>query len=137
MKISFRSHLAAGLACLVLAACATERPVPGEPSAVASHGKRITTRQAFRNLMAGKIFSNELGFGRCHTDGTLTGEINGRKLTGFWHWEGRFFCRSIGLGGEYFDSDCQTVFISGDELTVVRKRGKGETVTYRLQTPES
>ena len=132
-----RSRFAASLCVVVLAACTTQHPIPQEPSAEASGKRRITTKQGFRNLVAGRTFSNELGSGMCLGDGTMTGEFDGRRLTGYWYWEDRFFCRDIRLGGRYLDSDCQIVFIAGDELTVIRKRGKGETVTYRLQTPGS
>ena len=89
--------------------------------------------------MAGRTFSNAHGSGMCLTDGTMTGEFNGRKLTGYWYWDDRFFCRTIRLGGESLGSDCQTVFISDDEVTLVRSRGQGqgESVTYRLSAPGS
>ena len=132
-----RSRFAASLCVVVLAACTTQHPIPQEPSAEASGKRRITTKQGFGNLVAGRTFTNELGSGMCLGDGTMTGEFDGRKLTGYWYWEDQFFCRDIRLGDRHLDSDCQIVFISGDELTVIRKRGKGETETYRLQPPGS
>ena len=137
MKIRLGSYLAIGLAALVLAACTTEGPVHQEPPVEGSGGKRITTRQAFINLVAGKIFSNELGSGMCLSDGTMTGEFDGHTLTGYWYWEDRFFCRDIRLGRKHLGSDCQILSVSEDVLTVVRNRGKGETVTYRLLAPGS
>ena len=126
-----------GLAVAVLAGCAAESPIHHEPQVDVSGEWRVTTRQAFRNLVAGRTFSNDLGSGKCLADGTMTGEFGGRRLTGYWHWEDGFFCRDIRVGAEYLGSDCQIVLISGDKLTVVRNRGNGEKVTYRLHAPGS
>ena len=137
MRIRMWLRLAAALAVLVLAGCAAERPVHPESPVEVSDGKRITTIQGFRDLVAGRTFINELGSGKCLADGVMTGEFGGRRLTGYWYWEDRFFCRDIRLGNEYLGADCQVVLISGDELTLVRNRGKGERVTYRLLDPDS
>ena len=137
MGIRLYSHVVVGLAVLVAAGCATQPPAHPEQQAGVSGEKRVTTRKAFRNLVVGRTFSNDLGSGKCLADGTMTGEFGGRRLTGYWHWEDRFFCRNIRVGTEYLGSDCQIVLISGDELTVVRNRGKGEKVTYRLHASGS
>lgn len=137
VNLPIRAYPGVGLAVLVLAACAAERPISPGPSAEASSQKRITTRQGFRSFVVGKIFRNELGSGRCLPDGTMTGTFDGRNLTGYWYWEDQYFCRNIKVGNKHFDSDCQILFVSGDELTVVRNRGEGETVAYRLFSPES
>ena len=137
MKTRVWPHVVVGLAVLVLVGCAAEAPIRHESPVEVSGEKRVTTRQAFRNLVVGRTFSNDLGSGRCLADGTMTGEFGGRRLTGYWYWEDGFFCRDIRVGPEYLGSDCQIVLISEDELTVVRNRGNGEKVTYQLHAPGS
>ena len=78
------------------------------------------------------MFSNDLGVGVLHEDGTITGRFDGQKLTGTWHWEDRFFCRSVRLGEEDLGADCQLMILWGDQVIIVRNRGAGEQETYRL-----
>lgn len=141
MRIPFTLHLAAACAVLLLTGCATDYRDTLD-SAMDSMKERmgigrITTEQEFRDLVVGKTFSNDQGSGMCHADETITGEIDGKKLTGYWYWEGEHFCQTIRLGDEFLGSDCQVVFVSGDKMTVVPNEGTGDRVTYRLLPPGS
>ena len=131
MNVSSRIGFAAGLAALALTACAPP-PADPDPAAEPSSGIRVATERALRDAIVGRTFSNDLGVGILHEDGTMTGRFDGRKLTGTWHWEGRLFCRSIRLGEEDLGADCQIMLLSGDQIIIVRNRGTGDKETYRL-----
>ena len=105
-------------------------------SKTASSRKRITTEQAFRDLVVGRKMSNEHGFSMLHEDGSLSGEFGEGRLSGTWSWEGKFLCRIARHGNKNLGLDCQAVAVSGDKVTFTRKKGKGKKATYRLHAPE-
>lgn len=137
MRIPFISHLAAACAVLLLTGCAMDYRGAYDSMKERLGMGRIATEQEFRDLVVGSTLSNDQGFVTCHADETMTGEIDGRKLTGYWFWEGEHFCRTVRLGDEFLGSDCQVMFVSGDKLTFVRGEGTGDKVTYRLDSPGS
>ena len=141
MRIPIISHLAAACAVLLLTGCATDYRDTMDSMVDSVKERmgigRITTEQEFMDLVVGKTFSNDQGSGMCHADETITGEIDGKKLTGYWYWEGEHLCRTIRLGDEFLGSDCQGVFVSGDKMTVVGNEGAGDKVSYRLLPPGS
>lgn len=107
----------------------TSGAVPGK--------RRITTEQEYRDAVVGKRFGNKDGHFVIHDDGSYTGEFGGKTQTGEWTWEGEFYCRSGKLGNRKLKRDCLVVFVEGDTLTGIRKKGKGKKLTYRLQEPDS
>ena len=132
MNVSSRIGFAAGLAALALSACAPPPPAAPDPAAEPSSGVRVATERALRDAVVGRVFSNDRGTGVLLEDGTMAGRFDGRKLTGTWHWEDRFFCRTIRLDEEDFGPDCQIMLLSGDRIIIVRNRGTGDKETYRL-----
>ena len=94
--------------------------------------RRIRTEREFLDVVAGRKMTNETGFATNRKDGTLTGKLDKRQLTGSWSWEDGFFCRIGKLGNHNFGLDCQTVVVSGDSVTFTQEKGKGKKVTYRL-----
>ena len=122
----------------VSGAPAATAPQAGEASSAAVPGKRrITTEQEYRDAVVGRRFSNKDGNYVIHDDGTFTGKFGGKKLTGKWTWEGEFFCRSGKLGSKKVPRDCHVIFMEGDTMTGLRKKGKGRKFTYRLQESDS
>ncbi|MBT6191141.1 MAG: hypothetical protein HOI22_12880 [Tateyamaria sp.] len=65
-------------------------------------------------------------------DGTITGKINGAKLSGRWNWSKGRFCRNVRVGTKDRGTDCQKVYLSGNLMKVVGQKSKKETV-YILQ----
>ena len=133
MRIPCIPRLVAVCAALLLTGCAMDYRGAMDSVKERLGIGRITTEQEFKDLVVDRTFSNEQGFGTCHADETMTGEIDGRKLTGHWFWQDEHFCRTIRLGDEFLGSDCQVLYVSGDKLTVVRNEGTGDKVIYRLQ----
>ena len=105
-------------------------------SKTVSSKKRITTEQAFRDLLVGRKLSIENGYSILHEDGSLGGEFGESPLTGTWSWEGKFLCRIARHGNKNLGLDCLAVAVSGDNVTFTRKKGKGKKVTYRLEAPD-
>ena len=129
--MGIRTHisLGVGLALVVLAACGqfAQADEAGSPL-----DGRIMNEEQFRAALVGKKIDLGGGYVVTHEDGKLTGKVGNKKLTGKWAWKGEYYCRIVRLDGEKMPFDCQVIIISGDELTIVRKKGKGEQIVYRI-----
>ena len=118
---------ACGIALVVLTAS-------GVQAEGASLGKRrITTEQEYRDEIVGKRAVTKHGYVVPHEDGTMSGKIRGKKLTGKWWWKGEYFCRTFKVGSKSYGQDCQTQFLEGDRLTGRRKMGKGKAFSVRIE----
>ena len=137
MRIPFISHLAIALGVLLLTGCAMDVRVALDSMKQRLGISRITSDQEFRDLVVGRTFSNDQGSATYHADETMSGELDGRTLTGYWFRDDEPLCRTIRLGDEFMGSDCQALFVSGDRMTVVGDEGMGEKETYRLPPPGS
>lgn len=127
-QVTMRSA-ACGIALVALASIGIGGAAEG-----ASPGKRrITTEQEYRDELVGKRLVTEHGYVVAHDDGTISGKIGGKKLTGKWWWKGKYFCGTIKLGGKSRGRDCQTQFLEGDRLTGRRKEGKGKPFAAHIQ----
>ena len=137
MRIPFISHLAIALVVLLLTGCAMDVRVALDSVKQRFGISRITSDQEFRDTVVGRVFSNDRGSATYHADETMSGELDGQALTGYWFWDDDLLCRTIRLGDEFLGSDCQALFVSGDRMTVVGNEGTGEKETYRLPPPGS
>lgn len=95
--------------------------------------KRIKTEKQMRQLVVGKKLVTGNGYSFVNADGTLTGKFSGKKFSGNWIWNGRFWCRNGVLGGKEIGSDCQVWEIDGNKLRYTRKKGKGDAVVATLE----
>ena len=109
----------------------------GAASAANSGKKKIETEQEFRDVVVEKRLSNKHGYTMVHEDGTLSGDFGGKKMTGTWSWDDKYFCRTAKLGSKKFPLNCLTVTVSGDKATFRRNKGMGKRTKYRLEEPES
>ena len=121
-----------GVACVALAVSAWS----GAASAANSGKKKIETEQEFREVVVENRLSSKHGYVIVHADGTMTGDFGGKKLTGTWRWDGRYYCRTAKLGDKKFSPNCQTVTVSGDKVTFGRNKGLGKKSKFRLEEPE-
>lgn len=115
---------------------ASARPIEQETTAsptVKPRKRRITTEQEFRDAIVGKKWVAKTGYFVIHSNGKLGGKHRGKKMTGKWNWKGKFFCRSGRLDGKKFPRDCHAIFVKGDTMIGVRKKGKGGQYVSRLQ----
>ena len=84
--------------------------------------------------MVGKRLIAEYGYVVVHEDGTMSGKIGGKKLTGKWWRKGKYFYRTIKVGSKSLGRDCMTQFLEGDRLTGRRKKGKGKSFANSQRT---
>ena len=86
-------------------------------------------------LVAGKTLANAQGTYRINPDGTLTGKlVKGKRATGAWAWQGRFWCRDVVIEGQgETGTDCQKVEVNGAQLRQTRDKGKGKPVEFVLK----
>ena len=127
--------LTVGLALVVLVACGQFAKAE-EGTATSPFEGRIENEEQFRAALVGKKIELENGYAVNHENGKITGKIGDKKLTGKWAWKGKYYCRIVRLDGEKMPFDCQVQIVSGDKVTVIRNKGKGKRITYRIIGPE-
>lgn len=113
----------------VLLACAA---MLAFASPAAADGKRITTEAEFRQLVVDRdLDGGELRI-RSDAGGKLEGTSRGRSFSGTWKWVDDTYCRQVFSRGQDLGYDCQAVFVDGDTVTFIRKKGKGQKVKLRI-----
>jgi len=95
---------------------------------------QVKTEDEFRNSIVEKVIASS----SCdplisHSDGTITGVCNGKKLTGSWKWSDGLWCRDIKLGDKKYKIDCQKYEIDGQTVRVTAKKGKGKKTIYKIK----
>lgn len=126
-----RVSLIAGLTLAVLVASAPLAQAE-EGSVAAVTDGRIMTEEQFRATLVGKKVDLGTGYAVSHENGKITGKVGNKKLTGKWAWKGEYYCRIVRLDDEKMPFDCQVQIISGNKVIVIRKKGKGERITYQI-----
>ena len=87
---------------------------------------RITDREEFCRLFADRrLKGNGMEF-TIFADGRMEGLIGNSELTGRWHWEDGFFCRTARLDGEDLGTDWEVIETDGVRMRYVRDKGRGE-----------
>ena len=131
MSAQSRIGLVAGMALALLVFCG-QLAKAEEGSATSPEEGRIMTEEQFRAALVGKKIDLGQGYAVNHENGKITGKIGNKKLTGKWAWKGEYYCRIVRLDGEKMPFDCQVQIVSGDTVTVIRKKGKGERLTFKI-----
>lgn len=97
-------------------------------------GKKIRKAADFNAQVVGKSLVYGDGTKISIGNGTLKGKTGkGDKIIGAWNWQGKFFCRNIQIGSNKLPTDCQAVVIDGDQISFIRKKGKGDSSTATLK----
>ncbi len=88
---------------------------------------QIKTEAEFRKLIVGKKMTHEWdGYTLFQADNQMSGTYKGMKQSGFWSWVGDTVCRRFILDGKNVGSDCRTVAVKGNTVTITRNAGKGK-----------
>ena len=58
-------------------------------------------------------------------DGKIDGSAFGRKISGRWEWQDRFFCRDLYWGSSEIGANCQEVKVSGNTVRFTSDEGQG------------
>ena len=99
----------------------------------ASDERKITTEREFRKLVVGKKQVADWGHLISRQDGFITGSYKGQPMAGVWQWEGKYYCRTLSIGGKSLGYDCVEFTISGKKLVYRINKGAKEWVTVTLE----
>lgn len=97
--------------------------------------KRIKNGTQFNADIVGKKLVDEQGnIFVANADGTISAKlVDGKKFSGNWVWNKKFWCRNGVLDGKALGTDCQVFEIDGNSVRLTREKGKGRTTIYSLQ----
>ena len=87
--------------------------------------------QSFSDIY-GRDLVGEQGTIRINGNGTMDGIFNGQDFRGRWWTEDGTFCREGSVGGTEFGPACQTIRMSGGQISFTTMDG-GRTTTYQIQ----
>ena len=65
--------------------------------------------------------------------GRLDGSVSSVPLTGTWHWDDRYWCRTVTSEQDLSLTDCQVFEATSEGLQATSKRGEGVTFLYTLE----
>jgi len=88
---------------------------------------------AAAQAIIGKKLFNKQGYSIANADGTVTGQFGGEVWSGTWETKGDFWCREGSVGTETIPYDCQVLTLAGDQLTLIRNQGSGDTILYSVE----
>ncbi|MCA0905858.1 hypothetical protein LCM27_05555 [Ruegeria marisrubri] len=96
--------------------------------------KRIKTAKQFNSDIVGKKLTDEQGnVFVANADGTISAKLkSGKKFSGTWVWNKKFWCRNGVLDGKALGTDCQLWEIDGATARMTREKGKGKTTIYSI-----
>ncbi|MCK8484074.1 hypothetical protein MUY21_08500 [Aliiroseovarius sp. S2029] len=97
--------------------------------------RQITTKEAFVRTFADKVLVGDGMEFTIHSDGRMSGRINGEVLTGNWYWSGKFFCRTAMWRGEDLGLDCETIEARRSQMRYTRDKGRGEASVVEIKLP--
>lgn len=96
-------------------------PKPSDPDWIAVH-----TKCAFNDTVVDRILSADGIEFVIHSDGTMSGTIDGGTFRGNWYWEGPYFCRTAEFKGENLGFDAEVIEVNESQMRYTRNRGLGE-----------
>jgi len=99
-------------------------PIP----ALSDDFARITTKQQYLDLVAGKRWYLGDGYALSRRNGRMTCEFGGEKLKGAWAWRGDMWCRTLQTHAK--NTDCLALSINGNKLRSIREQGAGDTLIF-------
>ncbi|WP_170415092.1 hypothetical protein [Ruegeria atlantica] len=96
--------------------------------------KRIKNADQFNTQLVGKKLTDEQGnVFIANADGTVSAKLtSGKKFSGSWVWNKKFWCRNGVLDGKALGTDCQVWEIDGNSARMTREKGKGKTTVYKV-----
>lgn len=94
--------------------------------------KRIRKEADFVAQVAGRTLTNDHGKIVIRADGTLSGKYNGESYTGAWKWSKNYWCRNAKLGNKSIGTNCHVIRVGGDQLLLIRDKGKGRETTMTI-----
>lgn len=93
---------------------------------------QIKTEAEFRKVIVDKKLATDWGEMLYNADNQTGGTYKGRKISGIWSWIDGTVCQPLYLDGKYIVSDCRTVAVKGNSVTITRKAGKGTSYSLTI-----
>lgn len=95
---------------------------------------RIQTEAEFRAQLVGReTWVEGSGGVTPQADGSVTGQWSGQTVRGRWVWDNGAYCRNLRIGSRETGTDCQHLFIRGNQLRNVSDRGRGREIIATLR----
>ncbi len=97
--------------------------------------KRVKTAEQFNAQLTGKKLIDEQGnVFVANADGTISAKlVSGKKFSGTWVWNKKFWCRNGILNGKALGTDCQVFEVDGSSARMTREKGKGSSTIYKIE----
>lgn len=102
-------------------------------AAQAAEFKRIKKKADLYSMVVDKKLVASWGWAMLGSDGTVSGLVNGAKVSGTWKWKGGYYCRELMIGDKAEPNNCQTVHISGSDVVFIRDKGKGRQSPMKIK----
>lgn len=94
--------------------------------------RAVESRTGFLSLVDGKSLKR-LGIRLAVTPGgEIRGNAFGKRVTGAWRWDGRYFCRDLHFGNENLGPNCQLVQVRGRTVRFIADKGAGQHADLRI-----
>ncbi|TCP39740.1 dihydrodipicolinate reductase [Rhodovulum marinum] len=101
--------------------------------AAAEGFRTVESRSVFLSLVDGKKLKR-LGINLAVTPGgEIRGQAFGKRVSGAWRWDGRYFCRDLYFGNEDLGPNCQLVQVKGSTVRFIADRGAGRSADLRME----
>ncbi|SIO51258.1 hypothetical protein SAMN05444722_2916 [Rhodovulum sp. ES.010] len=101
---------------------------------VSAEGFRpVESRATFVSLVHGKDL-RRMGVKLAVTPrGQVVGQAFGKRVSGDWRWDGKYFCPDLTYGDRAIGPDCQAVQVRGTTVRFITDRGAGRLAVLRLE----
>jgi len=95
---------------------------------------RIQTEAEFRAQIVGReTWVEGSGGVTAQADGTVTGRWNDQRVRGNWIWDNGAYCRNLIIGSQETGTNCQHLFVRGNQVRNVSDRGTGREIISTLR----
>ena len=102
-------------------------------SPVLADYEKVTTKDNFMALMAGKSLTRPLVNLQVTPDGRISGKGAAWAVSGQWQWKSGFLCRSLEWGGDDLGYNCQSIEADGAKVRITSDKGTGDSAVFRLR----
>lgn len=96
------------------------------------HWVRVLSREQFVKLISNRSLVGDGNRFVLHSDGRISGQIDGAKLSGNWHWEEAYFCRTATIDGNDLDHDREAIELRGNYMRYTRNEGHGDAFVVKI-----
>lgn len=93
----------------------------------------VESRAGFLSLVGGKSLTRTGVTLAVSPAGKISGQAFGRRVSGAWRWDGRYFCRDLTFGQRNLGPNCNLVQVRGRTVRFIEDKGAGQFADLRLE----